>query len=409
MITVEEQLSRVLADLPRLPSEPLAVAAALGRVLGVDVAARVPIPAWDNSAMDGYAVRAADCEGASPGEGVTLRVLADLPAGSDLDPPLHTGEAARIMTGAVLPSAADAVVPLESTNRTDPLADLADTVTVYHSPRMGAHIRRSGEDKSTGAVVTKAGAVVTPELAASVASAGHGTVVVARRPRVAVIATGSELVHPGVELGRGQIPDSNSLLISGLAGGVGSDVVEVRRVGDEPTELASALEQTAECDVVILTGGVSAGAHDPVKRVFAGSDAVRFSRVAMQPGKPQAFGRLSDGRVLFGLPGNPVSAWVSFQVFVRPALRAMQGGLVPSAAPLSARVVSGWRVPDGRRQYLPAVIAPDQDGAVTVAPVAARGSGSHLVEALRRRMATPWCPLAMAEARSRRGNASMWC
>lgn len=178
------------------------------------------------------------------------------------------------------------------------------------------------------------------------------------------------------------IPNSNALLISGLAAGSGAHVGSVRSVADDPRGLEGALADEANCDVVILTGGVSAGAFDPVKMLFAGSDSVRFARVAMQPGKPQAFGILADGRVLFGLPGNPVSAWVSFHVFVRPALLRMQGGARPTPEPMPARTIATWTTPPGRRQYLPARIAADRRGSLTVSPVAALGSGSHLVGSL---------------------------
>lgn len=391
-VAVEVHRDAILAAIPLLAPHPVAVAEAGGAVLAQDVHALVPIPAWDNSAMDGYAVRAADTVGAQDGDGagvlgsedagVRLRIVADLPAGSSADPALAPGETARIMTGAVLPSDADAVVQLELTDRTDTLAEVADDVTVLAEVAPGTHVRRAGEDRRVGDLIATAGTLVTPEVISAVVSAGHGQVTVRARPRVVVIATGSELAGPGAALTRGLIPDSNSLLIAGLARRFGAEVVTATRVGDDPAELAAALALHTECDVVVLTGGVSAGAFDPVKRLFTGSEAVRFTKVAMQPGKPQAFGVLEDGRVLFGLPGNPVSAWVSFQVFVRQALLTMQGARDTSAVAIPARTLARWRTPDGRRQYLPAQIASDGEGRLTVTPVAALGSGSHLVGSL---------------------------
>lgn len=380
-VSVEDHLARVLASVPLLPETRLGLHDAVGCVLASPVHAVVPIPPWTNSAMDGYAVRAVDVAGADA-EPVTLRVVADVPAGSGEDPALRPGEAARIMTGAALPSDADAVVQLEHTDRTDTLAALAETVTVLRSAAPGTHVRGAGEDRGVGDLVVPAGTVVTAEVASAAASAGHGFLQVRRPPVVSVIATGSELREPGEALERGMIPDSNSLLIRGLAERAGARVPSIRQEEDDPAGLARALEAESGSDVVILTGGVSAGAFDPVKMLFSGSDRVRFTKVGMQPGKPQAFGVLADGRVLFGLPGNPVSAWVSFHVFVRPALLAMQGGgeAVPAAMP--ARALASWRTPPGRRQYLPALVGADDSGRLSVTPVTALGSGSHLVGSL---------------------------
>ena len=383
MTTVAAQLDHVLAAVAALPAHESTLDAAYGRRLAQDVLTLVPIPAWENSAMDGYAVRHDDVAQASPENPVTLRVVADLPAGSPLDPPLAPGECARIMTGAVLPTDADAVVQLEHTDRTDPLAPVAATVTVLHAPEPGLHVRGIGEDMGIGTLVAAAGTLATGAVLSGLASAGHGTVLVHRAPRVAIIATGSELVAPGAPLLRGQIPDSNSLLIAGLVRRAGGEVVAVEHVVDDPAALEAALERAAASDVVVLTGGVSAGAYDPVKQVFDGSSDVRFARVAMQPGKPQAFGTLPGGAILFGLPGNPVSAWVSFHVFVRPALLALQGASEAEvrAAPATARAGADWRTPVGRTQYLPALLSL-VDGALVAVPVARRGSKSHLVGSL---------------------------
>ncbi|PPG40454.1 gephyrin-like molybdotransferase Glp [Pseudoclavibacter sp. RFBA6] len=384
MIEVEIQLARVLAETRPLSSETVPLAAAHGRVIAETVASRHALPPWTNSAMDGYAVRSADVATASAGTPVTLEVVADLPAGASADPALSPGQAARIMTGAPVPADADAIVPVEATDG----GERRVSVTAPAAP--GMHIRSAGEDRQPGDALVSGGSRAGAEVLSALASAGYGSIAVARRPRVAVIATGSELVAPGEPLDRGQIPDSNSLLISSLAIEHGAELVDVIRVSDDIADLDAALRRLAgRCDVIVLTGGVSMGAYDPVKELLSPSGQVSFEKVAMQPGKPQGFGRLGEpwvsagepGPLVFGLPGNPVSAWVSFLVFVRPCLRALQGACLVEDPRLSARAETGWRTPPGRRQYLPARIRLT-DAGVLVSPAAARGSGSHLVGSL---------------------------
>ncbi|HLS13422.1 MAG TPA: gephyrin-like molybdotransferase Glp [Beutenbergiaceae bacterium] len=385
LVPVATQLRRVLAEVEVLPQQALPLAQAGGHRLARDLHAQVAVPPWDNSAMDGYALRADDVQGAGEDHPVTLQVVGDLPAGSSHDPSIGPGQAVRIMTGAAMPSQADAVVQLEHTNRTEPHAPLAQTVTIYRSQEAGGHIRYAGEDLKVGDRVAGAGRYVRATVAASLAATGHGTAWVHQRARVAVIATGAELVPPGQLLERGTIPDSNSVMVAGLAQEAGAEVVSVMRLDDQPQSLATHLEQVAEeADVIVLTGGVSAGAYDPVTRVFAGSGQVHFSKVAMQPGKPQAFGRYRDS-LLFGLPGNPVSVWVSFQVFVRPALLVMQGAPQQLAVPTprTGRARVSWSTPSGRDQYLPARLTPISGSTeYAVVPAAPRGSKSHLIGSL---------------------------
>jgi molybdopterin molybdotransferase len=244
-------------------------------------------------------------------------------------------------------------------------------------------VRQAGEDRKAGDLIAPRGSRLTPTVLSGLASGGHRSVLVVRPPRVAVITTGSELVPPGSALRRGHIPDSNGVLVAGLVEDAGGRVVSRRHVGDDPADLARALAEVGGCDAVVVTGGVSAGAYDPVRRVFARSDDVTFTSVAMQPGKPQAFGRLPGGALLFGLPGNPVSAWVSFHVFVRPALLTMQGAparaVRPAPWPLPAAV--GWDTPAGRTQYIPVTLSVGPDG-WTVRPTSSGGSASHLVASL---------------------------
>ena len=389
LVPVAEHLARVLAATPRLPTERVPLTRAAGRRIAEDVHALVPVPPWDASAMDGYALRHADVAEATEGRGITLEVVADVPAGSAADPRLAAGQAVRIMTGATVPTDADTVVQLEHTDRTDTLAALPPTVTVLHAPTPGMHIRRAGEDKRAGDLVVPAGTLARPTVLSALASTGHADVLVTRAPRVVVIATGSELLAPGEPLPRGHIPDSNSLLVAGLVAEAGGEVVSAERVHDDPATLAAALDRasTTGPDLVILPGGVSAGAFDPVKQLFTGSSDVAFTKVAMQPGKPQAFGRLPGGALLLGLPGNPVSVWVSFHVFVRPALLSMLGAEAAAVqpAPVRARAAASWRTPPGRTQYLPVRIEPGTAAGAegwSVSPAAARGSASHLVGSL---------------------------
>ena len=380
LVPVGEHLERVLRVTPLLEAERVPLDEAMGRRLAEDVLSTAGVPPWDNSAMDGYALRHEDLAGGGP---VTLAVVADVPAGSTADPRIGTGQAVRIMTGATLPSDADTVVRLEDTDRTDPLGALPITVTVLVAPRLGMHVRLAGEDRKVGDLIATRGSRLTPTVLSGLASGGHRSVLVVRPPRVAVITTGSELVPPGSALRRGHIPDSNGVLAAGLVQDAGSRVVSRRHVGDDPAALARALAEVGGCDAVVVTGGVSAGAFDPVRRLFARSDDVAFSSVAMQPGKPQAFGRLPGGALLFGLPGNPVSAWVSFHAFVRPALLTMQGAparaVHPPPWPVPAAV--GWDTPAGRTQYIPVALSAGPDG-WTVRPLSSGGSASHLVASL---------------------------
>lgn len=382
--TVEEHLARILVEVAPSAAETVLLPLAQGRTVAADVRAAVDIPVFDNSAMDGFAVRFEDVAAASTEHPVTLRVVADLPAGTDLDPPLRAGEAARIMTGSATPSDADAIVPFEDT--AGGLADsLADVVVLRAPQSPGAHIRRRAADASVGDVVISAGTALGPLQLSAAAAAGVAAVSVHARPRVAVISTGTELVAPGSPLGRGQIPESNGLLLAALAADAGAEVVLRTSVDDTDAAFLAALRTAADAhaDIVITSGGVSAGAFEVVKNVLQGSD-VAFSKVAMQPGKPQGFGRLASGGLLFGLPGNPVSSAVSFEVFVRPALLRMQGRRDIHRAVLRLPAASGWRTPPARRQYLPAAIDRSDPGRWTVRPATAGGSGSHLAGGLAR-------------------------
>ena len=397
MRTVLEHRAAVL-DLVR-PLEPVAVPLddAAGLVLAADVVAAADVPAWDNSAMDGYAVRAADVAGASREAAVRLPVVADLPAGSAAIPHVDAGTAARIMTGAPLPPGADAVVPVELTD-----AGVAE-VRVLQPVPVGAHVRRAGEDTTAGAVVLSAGTLLRAPHVAAVAAAGTDVVTVHRRPVVAVLSTGSELVRAGGPLGRGTIPDSNSHLLAAAVGAAGCVAVRHGPVPDDPSALREVLATLdGTVDLVLTSGGVSVGAYDVVKQVLSAWGAVDFVPVAMQPGKPQALGTLPAGTPFVGLPGNPVSVHVSFEVFVRPALRRLRGlsdaDPIVEAATVPATVTTGWRSPAGRVQYMPVALC-RSDGTWCARPASPGGSGSHLVTGLARAEGLAVVPAEVTEVR----------
>lgn len=370
MIGVEEYAQRVLAlaAARSLSVERVPLGRAVGRVLAEPVAARFAVPPFDNSAMDGFAVRAADV-GSVP---VWLDVVGESAAASGSIPAVTPGTAVRVMTGGRIPPGADAVVPVELTDSRPGPVPLPPRIRIDEAVSTGLHVRRAADDLAAGDPVLPAGAVLTAAAVAALASVGHGEAPVVARPRVAVISTGTELVEPGRALMPGQIPDSNSLLLAALALGAGAEVVAARRCGDEPGALARALAELGGVDVVVTSGGVSAGAYEPVRQL---GGSVEFSAVAMQPGKPQGCG-LVDGVPLVAFPGNPVSAFVSFHVFGVPLLDALTGA-ARRRREWVAPALQGWRSPAGRRQYVPVVL--EADG---VRPSHRRGSGSHLIGSL---------------------------
>ena len=372
MITVEEHRARILAAVPPLPAIAQLISDASGLVLTEDVVNRWPVPLFDNSAMDGYAVHRADAT-----VGATLRVVADVPAGSADDPGFGPGEAVRIMTGAPVPTAADAVVPLEHTDLGTVVSETApESIRITVEPAEHAHIRRAGEDAAAGSAVVTAGTVLGPWQLSAIASAGHEIIQVHRKPRVAIISTGSELIAPSGTPERGQIPESNSVLLSAAVAQAGATVSSVSLVPDDEHALRSVLAGL-DADAVILTGGASVGSFDVVKAVLDGTGTVEFTAVAMQPGKPQGFGLTEDGIPVFCLPGNPVSVAVSFEMFVRPALRQMAGQRDIDRPRVVRSAAVSWRRKPGRVQILPVVFDDE-----TVRPASPGGSGSHLVSSL---------------------------
>jgi molybdopterin molybdotransferase len=376
MRTIEEHLTAALALVRPLAAVEVSLDDALGAVLAREVTSSTSIPQFDNSAMDGYAVRAVDVAAAAAGAPVTLTVLADLAAGTAQAPAVRPGTTARIMTGAPLPPGADAVVPVEDTDGG------LTVVQVRTAVPAGTFVRRAGDDVRPGDLVLAVGTEFGPRQIGAAAAAGVASLWVHRRPRVAVLSTGSELTVPGQALLRGQIPDSNSYLLAAAVRAAGAEPVRLLAVPDDAAALRAALTgQQRRVDAIVTSGGVSMGAYDVVKEVLADEPGMEFVQVAMQPGRPQGLGSLADGTPVFALPGNPVSAFVSFEVFVRPAIRCLRGLADLGHPQVQGTVVDGWRPRPDRTQYMPVTLRRGGDGWL-VRPASRGGSGSHLVAAL---------------------------
>ncbi|HET6698023.1 MAG TPA: gephyrin-like molybdotransferase Glp [Nocardioidaceae bacterium] len=370
--SVDEHVEHILDTLLPLPPYEQPLLEALGLPVCEDITATMELPSFDNSAMDGYAVCFDDVASASPDHPVHLPVVGEMAAGQTRLFALSPGTSVRIMTGAPIPQGCDAVVPVEWTD-----AGVA-TVRITQAPSPGQHIRRRGEDVRTGDVLLEDGSVLGPRQLGLLASVGRSQVRARPRPRVVIMSTGSELREPGTTLGHDSIYDANSYMLAAAARAAGAIAYRVGIVSDDPLEFSDALsDQLVRADMVVTSGGVSKGQYDVVKEVLGELGTVHFGEVAMQPGKPQGYGVVGeDATPIFTLPGNPVSSYVSFEVFVVPAIRRMMGRLPYRRPVVRALCDQGFSSAPGKRQFVRARFEIDAKGA-HVAPVG--GHGSHLV------------------------------
>lgn len=406
LLTVEEALAGIEAAIDGpLASESLAAEDALGRWLAAGVVAATDLPPWDNSAMDGYAIRSADTATATEAAPVRLAVVGEVRAGEETPIELRPGTAIRIATGAPVPAGSDAVVPVEATTPIgndgtagprgrEASGPLPAACLVHEAIAVGGSVRRRGDDVTRGSVVLPVGSRMTPAAVALAAGVGAVAVDVHRRPRVAVLATGDEVRTPGSALGPAGIPDANGPGLRAQVTAAGAEAIALGVARDTLADVVAAVRQgVATADVVIVSGGVSVGPYDVVRAAFASVGTVDLWRVAVQPGKPFAFGtavRPGGGAavLLFGLPGNPVSSAVTFEIFVRPALRRLAGatdsGRAVDRGVLQEPVAKGV----GRRAFLRVVTERSADGTVVrdatgrVRVRLAGGQGSHVLSAL---------------------------
>ena len=376
LVGIDAHRADILDRIRPLPPTQLGITEAEGSVLAEDITASRPLPPFDNSAMDGYALIAADTAGAAQDAPVTLRVTGEVAAGDTGAYAVTPGTCLRITTGAKLPAAADAIVPVENTD--GGIAQVAIRLAV----EPGHAVRYSGDDAREGDVLLARGTRLGPMQIAVLASSGRARAEVFPRPRVAVFSTGDELTEPGQPLAPGQIWDSNSFMLAAAAREAGCLAFRHGPVPDDPQEILPAIEhQLLRADLLITSGGVSMGGeHDVVKDTLSRLGTIQFRKVAMQPGMPQGFGTIGeDSTPIFTLPGNPVSAYVSFQIFVLTALGALQGQPGRQLPSVQATVTGPLRSPPGRRSYLRGVLN-RADGTVT--PLS--GQGSHQVATLGR-------------------------
>jgi len=376
LVSVDDYREGILAGLEPLDPITLPLADSHGCVLAEDVVAQWPLPSFDNSSMDGYAVIASDVSSAVEASPVTLTVIDDVPAGSRADVALRPGCAVRIMTGAPIPSGTDCIVPVEVTDAG------TDSVEIRERVAAGSYIRRAGEDVIIGDVVVRAGTLLSSRQLAVIAAVGKGHVVVYPRPRVAVLSTGSELVEPGTPLSKGMISDSNSFLLVSAANEAGAQAYRVPPVPDDAEAFSAAIsDQLHRADLILTSGGVSMGAYDTVKEVFSSYGTVEFTKVAMHPGMPQGHGVVGesdDERIpVITLPGNPVSSYISFQNFVRPAINKLRGLGSTDRPRLAVEVTKPLDSPQSKRQFARGRFLDDG----RVEPVGG-GQGSHVIGGL---------------------------
>jgi molybdopterin molybdotransferase len=362
LLTIDEALALVLEAVRPLPAEIVPIECAAGRVLAEPGLAAVDLPPFPNSAMDGFVVRAADTPG-------TLPVVARIAAGRPAPRPLAPGEAMAISTGGVIPEGADSVIPVEYVVEHDNSVEIREVVVP------GASVRARAGDIRAGAVVVPAGVRLGPAQVGALAAAGLAEVRCARRPRVAVLATGTELVRPGEMLGPGQVYEANGLILAAQLAGAGAEVERLPAVADDESLHRAAIEHGLELDLLVTSGGVSVGAHDLVRRVESelGVEEI-FWGVAVKPGRPVSFG-VRGSTLVFGLPGNPVSSLVGLELFVRPAVLALQGVTDPRPPFERGRLTRAVR--RSGRDELVRARALSEDGGIALEPI--EGQDSHMI------------------------------
>jgi len=374
--SVETYLSDIMAAIRPLPPREIGLADALGAVLVADVTAQWPLPSFDNSAMDGYAVRASELAGASAETPIVMPVHGEIAAGDTSTRDLVPGSVIKITTGAPLPTGADAVVPVELTDGG------TGRVAIRQPVAAGSAIRRAGDDARPGDLLLQAGTRLGAVHLGLLAAAGHAAVLARPRPRVMVISTGNELVEPGTALVPGQIWESNATMLAAAAREAGCAAVRHPIVPDSTTAVLAAVGDALDStDLLITSGGVSMGGeHDVVKAALATLGTVDFRKVAMQPGMPQGFGTVGPAATpIFTLPGNPVSAYVSFCLFVRPALDALQDYFPERGKPAQAVLTEPVRSPAEKRSLMRGIL---DEAAGLVTPVS--GQASHQLASLAR-------------------------
>ena len=363
LISLEEALARIFEQVRPLDAEPVPLATAAGRVIADEARSGVDLPPFASSAMDGFAVRSSDTPGRLP---VVARIAAGVPAPRALEP----GEAMGIATGGVVPDGADAVIPIEYVVESDNGVEIEQTVG------QGDNVRPRGSDVSAGDVVVSQGSRLGPAQVGALAAAGLVEVSAARRPRVVVLATGTELRRPGEPLGPGEVYEANGVLLATAFAAAGADVETLPTVADDAAAHRRALESGLEADVLVTSGGVSVGPHDLVRGLLAelGVEEI-FWGLAVKPGKPLAFG-VRGSTLVFGLPGNPVSSLVGAEVFVRPALLALQGASVPGPVYSAGSLASAIRRNKQRDEFVRARSVPSATG-VVLEPI--MGQESHMI------------------------------
>ena len=379
LLSVDEARERILSHFDPVGTETLSLAECARRVLAADVSAENNLPSFDNSSMDGFAVIAADLADAAPASPRTLEVAADIPAGSSPSVTLASGQAARIMTGAPMPAGADAVVPVEETDfdHRTPGTPAPKKVTIYSSAKAGDFVRLQGTDVQIGQPVLKSGHKLRPQDLGLLAMLGVAEVPVYGKPRVALLSSGDELIPVDAPLRPGKIRDSNTYTLAALIGEAGAEVIRLGIAADRRESVEALLANAAaqKVDLILSSAGVSVGAFDFIKEVVEAQGELNFWRVNMRPGKPLAFGRF-ENIPFIGLPGNPVSAFVGFEVFVRPTLERLSGlevGTRPKVRVRLAEEISS----DGRESYLRANVQ-GQDGNLSAWLAGHQGSGNLL-------------------------------